>query len=874
MYRILIALSFFFSTHVFAAPLWEDIDKDFLASTKQLRVMPSESASPAYNAVRRLLLDERGLHQILFTATAKENKSVNGITSRNTIFNLPLPDGSMLPVTATEYSIMSQTLADKFPQFKSWKIEAMNGKNIQGSINFTAMGFHAMLMLENGDTVFIDPDKLTTAVDVQEKQSKRRYNSFSKRENQHLFQRAMPIKEILIQKLRRDSKKVLKPQAKAAKALLTYQLALAATAEYTILNGGTKEKALSAMYITIDRVNTIYQRDLAIKLELVGTDKLIYLNSQSDPYTNADAYAMIQENIANLDAVIGVNNYDIGHLFGGAGTGGLALLSGVCRTETGAHKAGGVTGSSSPNGSTFDIDYVAHEIGHQLGATHTFNSTKGNCGNGNREASASVEPGSGSTIMSYAGICNEDNLQIGSDAVFHAVSIEQIHNYTRNEAGCGTFSNTMNNAPTLAAVQSYHIPKDTPFVLTAYADDSDISVNGIKDSLTYTWDELDISETTVELGIDSGTNPLFRSHLPSSANQRYFPELKTLFDGFPIRGEVMPQTSRELNFATSVRDGKGGITRRDSQIIISGNPFKITSHTSSYVYHPNDEIEIRWNEAGTSWSPINCNLVDIKLLTEDSTTQDLLLKTANDGTETIILSELIHPVTNARLMVACSDNIFFALSQGSITVANAFEEVIPPIASVNSPSIIEGDNGSKLLNYIINLTKSPNEDATIEYMINDVVSNELMQTGTVNISTGQTSATISQLILGDRLVEEDENYRLTLFSPQNIQFNSLDNLITYGIVIDNDRVIEPDSIETNNISTTEENYGISNDNEEPIAADKVVDTKASAGGSFDGILTFLLIYISLLHLKFKARKYRKVKYPKTELNQSREDFPV
>ncbi len=864
MRRILIAFSFFFSTPLFATPLWEDIDNAPHAAIKTLKTL-SSPALPTYIA-RNLLLDETALRKQLFIATnnnqtARYPQATNRPTHNDKIFNLPLPDGSMLEVIATEYSLMEKSLANRFPNFKSWKVQATKNKKIQGNMSFTANGFNAMLILENGDTIFIDPNKSIEASIKQFKQNKKPYRSFSKRENKHLFQHKFPLKEIVIQPPKNQLQTLLKPQARAAKALITYRLALAATAEYTALSHGTKESALSAMYVTIDRVNTIYRRDLSIQLQLVDTDKLIYLNRETDPYNNGDSYQMLDENIANLDAVIGKDNYDIGHVFGGEGTGGLALMSSVCKADQGAHKAGGVTGSLSPYGSTFDIDYVAHEMGHQFGATHTFNSIKESCGGNNREPSSAVEPGSGSTIMSYAGICAADNLQANSDAVFHAVSIQQINDYIRysGEATCGTKSNTDNNNPTISSLKNYYIPIKTPFLLKANASDIDISNKNKDDVLTYTWDQIDVNGTTVELGIDAGDNPLFRSYMPSSSNQRYFPQLASLF-GQPTPSETMPLTNRELNFATTVRDGKGGVARADTKIMTSGNQaFEVTSHKGKFLYHIDDKIEVKWNEANTSWAPINCNSVDIKLLTEDGTTQDLLLNIPNDGSETITVTQNTHPINNAHIMVACSDNIFFAISKGKITIDHRTANQTTTIDNVNSPSPIEEDSGSKTLNYIISfnnifvaegnegITKATftvylNQVATVDTFIDYATISDSAQadsdfnakSGTLSILAGKISGTISIDIKADQQIENDEIFWLLLSNPSNNTV--LSNKIASATIINDDKKIE-------------------------ITADKEAQSKNSAGGSFDGILTFLLIYISLLRLKFKARRFSKKSTP-------------
>ena len=963
MRKTFIALSLLISTNILASPVWEDVSIEKQASVKQLRSSISGTLAPYFS--RLLSLDEATLRQQLYStsettsykSSSEQQQAARSSTKNNKVINLPLPDGSMLAVIAIEYSIMEKALADKFPQFKTWKVKAANGKNIQGRIDFSEAGFHAMLTLENGDTIFIDPDKKSSNKQLKSSNSgntKRLYNSFSKQKNKPLFQHSSDYNEIVIDSplTKNSAAKSSKIQAKISKKLITYRLALAATAEYVALNGDTKTSALSAMLTTINRVNEIYERDLAIKFILVANnDKLIYLNATSDPFSSGNPYDMLDENIVNTEAVIGNANYDLGHLFGGAGTGGLALLSGVCRSNQESHKAGGITGSPSPYGDSFNIDYVSHEIGHQLGATHTFNSIEKNCSGENREADTAVEPGSGSTIMSYAGICGVDNLQNNSDAVFNAVSIAQINQYTRysGKANCGIKTATNNNNPSLTVGTRFYIPTNTPFKLSGYATDID------GDNLSYTWDQIDSNGTAVGLDIDTGDNPLFRSYLPLPSEQRFFPQLAILFGNNPtingetrINGETLPLTSRDLKFATTVRDNKGGIARADTKITTSGNPFKVISQISSYLYHTNEKIEVKWNEAGTSWAPVNCTHVDIKLLTKDGATQDLLLKTLNDGSQFLTIPYDTKAVTKARIMVACSDNIFFALSQGEIAIDKSIQVENSPIASVNSPIITEGDSGTKTLRYLISLNKAATKQASIKYTIHDSNTNSKIQSGLINISIGQTSATISQLVIGNTIADGDKTYRLTLSSPQNIQLASAGELITKGTVIDNETVITSVNVTMDNISIIEGNSGITKavftinlnqaaktntiikyatvsdtahadsdftsksgtlsilagqtfatvsvdistdtlieDNEtfrlllsDPSShvvlvsktatatiinddvniespGEKVTETSNKAGGSFDRLLTFFLIYLGLLKLWFRARQYTK-----------------
>ena len=224
--------------------------------------------------------------------------------------------------------------------------------------------------------------------------------------------------------------------ASSPESLLNYRIAIAATGEYTAKHGGTVEGALAAITTSLNRVNLVMERDLGIHLSLVENNHLlISTDPESDPFTKTDLVELVAENQAFIDTVIGTDNYDLGHLFTTKG-GGLAAIASACNSY---RKAQGVSGISNPVSDSFDLDFVAHEIGHQLGATHTFNSSQGLCSGNTRTARTAFEPGSGSSIMSYAGYCGLDNLQSNTDAMYHIGSIQQINDYTSSGQGnaCG-----------------------------------------------------------------------------------------------------------------------------------------------------------------------------------------------------------------------------------------------------------------------------------------------------------------------------------------------------------------------------------------------------------------------------------------------------
>ena len=569
------------------------------------------------------------------------------------VISLPMPDGSFARFRVSESPVMAAELAAKFPEIKTYAGQGLDDASATVRFDVTPAGVHAQILSPQGAS-YIDPEGRGGA---------RRHVAYFKRD----YRREAGDFRCFTQ----EAAGVFQPAAAITPAasgatLRTYRLAVAATGEYTQFHGGTVAAGLAAIVTAVNRVNGIFESELAIRLVLVANnDRLVFTNAATDPYSNNDLNAMLTQNQATIDSVIGGTNYDVGHVFCTA-DGGLTGLAGAACFD--GVKARSVTGLPAPTGDPFYIDYVAHELGHQFGALHSFNGTGGIC-NGQRSEAQAFEPGSGSTLMSYAGICDADDLQAHSDPYFHSASYDAIQFYVTVGFGkdCPVSTPTGNNPPVVSvgSVTNFNIPKGTPFTLTAFGSDPD------GDALTYCWEERDRGPAQVLSSADNGSSPLFRSYAPTTNASRTFPNLANLLNNTTNLGEKLPTTSRTNKFRVTARDnraGGGGVNAANMLVTVSASagPFVVTSPNTSVNW--SGTRLVTWNVAGTTASPINAATVDILLSTNGGWDFPIVLAAAtpNDGFHYVILPNL--GTTQARIKIQATGNIFFDVSDMNFTI--------------------------------------------------------------------------------------------------------------------------------------------------------------------------------------------------------------
>lgn len=630
---------------------WKDISESKIGvANKQRKIVPRQY---------RILSLDTGRIISFFKTIPKEFGEASKKSS--VIVTLPMPDGSFNRFGLVETSMMEPELAAKFPDIKTYNGRGIDDPYATIKIDWSVRGFHAMIISSVKGSVYIDPygqQNITNYISYFKKDVK---------QNKPFIENGQVISKNI---LSRNTTAHRPEQAQCIGGTLrTYRLAVACTGEYASAVAGaapTKAQTLAAIVTTINRVNGIYENELDVRLVLVANNNnIIYTDSTKDPFKgNDDANVLIDESQATIDKVIGTNNYDVGHTLS-TGSGGLAEVGVVC---VNGEKARGVTGNNPPSGDPFDVDYVAHEIGHEFGGVHTFNATTGNCG-GNESREANAEPGSGSTIMGYAGICDPSNdLQPNSDPQFHALSFDRIIDYITNGPGssCAVKTATGNTPPVVNAGADYTIPKSTPFVLTGSATD----VNN--DPLTYSWEEINVGGEHGDWNAPKGDAPIFRSFPPVTTSVRYFPKMSDILNNTTTIGEVLPTYPRTLEFRLTTRDnhaGGGGVCFDEVSVVVDGRsgPFVVTSPDTA-TWDAGTFRLITWSVNNTNVAPVDCANVAIELSTDGGQTFPitLLASTPNDGSEEIVVPDNVTSI--ARVRVRALQNVFFDISDKNFKI--------------------------------------------------------------------------------------------------------------------------------------------------------------------------------------------------------------
>ncbi|WP_333662698.1 zinc-dependent metalloprotease [Chishuiella changwenlii] len=635
---------------------------------------------------------------------------VNYLTKTNAkgaskLLKFPDENGKFITYKVTENSNFSYELQEQYADIRSYS--GYNIDNPNQKINFSlSPQFGLFGSLTNGDkNILIDTyTKNKSSYIIYDKSNLVNDNSnFKCHVDDH--ENGLGIDNLNFEKVAKNSSIAAVNDGNLRK----FRLAITTTTEYSnyiiqqanVSNGTLAQKKaaiLAAVNVSMTRINGVLKNDVGVFLELIpNTDQLFFIDN--DTFNSASANQMVDENVIVTNNTIGSANYDIGHLFfkvdNADDSNGLAYTPAVCINSV---KAAGVTGTVAPVGDAFDIDFTAHELGHQLGANHTYNN------NFNRSSTSAMEPGSGSTIMAYTGI-NPPNIQQNSDTYYHTRSIDEI-NIVLNRVTCAQLVPTTNVAPVITSDLKtfYSLPISTAFALETSATDAN------NDQLTYTWEQMNpqISETSVITGpvnnrlygnppLSSNTRgPNFRSFPPKSEGIRYFPRLEKILTNELVfttnpylrspsdydknNWEVIPSVGRTMNFSVTIRDNNtnvGHTTRQNVSLnfVAAAGPFRVTSQTINENWIQNNQATINWDVAGTTANGINTQNVKILLSTNAGQSFDKVLAESvpNNGSYTFTVPGGLGNTNTARIMIKAIDNVFLAVNSTNFSIESSLE---------------------------------------------------------------------------------------------------------------------------------------------------------------------------------------------------------
>ncbi len=733
--RLAAAFSILFIFQIGFSQKWDVKDKNLISSKGKIDITPTKSKIYEIN--------DNEIKSLLWSAP-KEKDVLPSMSS--SIIALPEANGKISTFKIVEFEMMEAGLANQYPDIKTFNGVSTTDPHKTVRIDYTSHGLRAMIMSEDGFS-YIDHYQRNDKDHkiVYYKKDLERDGDWTCEFDSEVHGNAHEERPVV--------------GARAGDCLFrSYRLAVATTAEYSNFHGATSAAqsalVLSAVTTTMNRVNGVFEKDITIRMLLVSnTSSIFYYTASSDPFSNGNGSAMLAENQTTCDANIGSANYDMGHVFS-TGGGGVAYLSSNCNAS---NKAGGVTGQPNPIGDPFDIDYVAHEMGHQLGGNHT---QYNNC---NRVAAAAMEPGSASSIMGYAGIC-APNVQSNSDAYYHARSLQEMKASIQSKT-CHAIIAFTNTAPVVTNLSNYTIPISTPFVLTAVATDPE------NNPMNYCWEQINSYTAPAQTMPPTSTNttgPVFRTLNPSISPSRYFPPMANVLTGATSNTwEVVPSVSRTMNFRVTVRDYNtiaGCTSEKDNTVTTTttAGPFIVTSQNTATTLQENSSTTITWNVANTTSSPVSCANVDIFLSTNGGLTYPitLLANTPNDGSEVVTIP-LGSATTTGRIMVRGSGNIFFDVNNTNITIQPSqatFNLALNPtaISQCNTSNVTTVVSASPVNGFNQNVTLSASNlpsGAVASFSPNPIgpsgsstmtISNLAASSGAFNVTVQGTSGSISK----------------------------------------------------------------------------------------------------------------------------------
>ena len=584
---------------------------------------------------------------------------------RPPVVQLPTAEGELRAFRVWESPIMAPELTERYPEIRTYAGEAVDDPTLRVRMGVGYQGFHAFIRDAQGRI-----QSVRTYADGQREYYVVYRQSDLPREL--LFQNGVPCgteeDELSAEEWERLLEKAqhgVQERSNNPALVKTYRTAIAAKGEYSQFHGGTKASVLAAINTALNYIVNIQEPDFGVRLVLIpNNDAIIFLDPNTDPYSGETVGDWMNQNPGAINPIIGIDAYDIGHVFARYITGNQAGVAGG-RACNSFGKARGASSASNTNTEYF-FRVAAHELGHQMSASHTWS----NCPGAEQQLfqGTAFEPGSGSTIMSYAGACGGSNVQGDADSYFHLASIIQVRNFVTQDEGatCGGEIDVNNRRPSVSILSPRNvvIPIQTPFRLSAQGTDPD------GDPLRYCWEQFDTGPST-PLGQPTGNAPMFRSFPPTVSPTRFLPRLQTVANNALSITEVIPNYSRSFTFRVSVRDGKGSQAWDEIRFSANenGGPFRVDyPNANGIVWTQGEDQVVEWDVANTDKPPFNCRRVNIRMSTDGGLSFPITLATdvPNNGRHCIRVPNINS--TSVRILVEAADNLFFDMSNANLRI--------------------------------------------------------------------------------------------------------------------------------------------------------------------------------------------------------------